>query len=641
MTTTNFTKFFVGAGILALTATSCSNEIDVTPDNVGGNGRSAFMTVNLHDVNRGTRAGEEFNDGKYDDGDESEYKIDNARFFFFDENGAYICESSVWNGHNMVGSTTDNITLEGKTVVVLENLTQKTNPTYMITVLNADGFTPAATLEATAESLWQYSITKEVDGKEEKRFVMSSTSYLGDKPNHVDRDEDANMYTYFANKLTEDNFAEGTPSTTAEGLKPVDVYIERLAGKVELKLDNLSNFKKTYTDEDGHDHTIYKINATVAGNLNAEGGIEEGVTELWIEILGWGLNGTNPASYLSKQFDTAWIPETANPWQDWNNPNDRRSFWAKSLGYGEKDYELNFITWPSIKNNKYNYANEYAALPSIYNADELLVDPSKLTHVLLKTNICDGNGKPLDLVRGANGVLYHKESYLKYILNNANIQLQKGLNMWYLTDKTDLVEVDRETLENGEVKITYASTAKFAQIDERMVTIDKSDLGTGLVKVVAGDLKTLKDDNGEAYVWAKKNDDGTFTTLTNDEGVAHLNGILSTVNGNKADSRAMAYTGGANYYTIPIEHNKYVDKTVKEGGAKYNLGYYGFIRNHWYQISISKIEKVGYGLFNPGKDENDETAEKIIPVGPENPAFYVTANLKVLAWKIVQQGVDL
>lgn len=631
MTTTNFSKYLVGAGILALTATSCSNEIDINPDVNPADGRKAYMTISLHDVNRGTRAdGEEFDDSNYLDGDEAEYTINNARFFFFDEQGMYICESSVWNGHDMVGTDKDNFTLEGKTVVVLENLTSKANPTYMLTVLNGDGFEPSATLQATAESLCQY--------KNNGQFVMSTSSYFdGSDANHDDT-------YYYATKLTYDNFAEGTPTTDAEaaGLKPVDVYIERLAGKAELKYDKLGNEKKTV---DGR--VLYKVNATVSGNPNIEGGIDEGVTQLYIEILGWSLNGTAPDSYLSKQFAPEFSVAGNNPWKNWNNAGDHRSFWAKTLGYGDDQYELNYVTYSGIHNTTpdpdvyttlVRYANEYAPVPSIYNKDGQIV-PSKLTHVILKTRICDEDGGALDLVRGANGVLYHKTSYLKYILNNANIQ--KKLNLWYLTDKSDFEEVGRETLPNGDQKITYTATTKFSQMDERMVKLEATKTGTGMVKVVSNVVE-LKDANGGEFIWAVKNDDGTFSTVTEAEADALLTASLQGVTGN-SDKGAMAYTGGASYYVIPIEHNSYVGKTAldNDGGFNYNLGYHGFIRNHWYQITLNKIEKIGYGVFDPGTGEGTDDGEKIIPTDPENPAFFVTANLKVLAWKIVNQSVDL
>lgn len=644
MNTTNLSKILLGAGVFALAATSCSNEIDVNPDFNPGSGRSAYLTVNLHDVNRGTRAGEnpeDFDDSNYQDGDKKEYEITNARFFFFDENGIYLCQSSVWNEGNEVGETTDNITLEGNTVVVLENLSANTNPTYMLTVLNGDNFEPSATLEATAQSLWQY---KTNDG----RFVMTTSSYFD---NTVPADPNHDNAYYYATKLSEANFAEGMPKEDTEnpgsfdmaGLTPVDVYVERLAGKVELLFDKLSNQTVTYTDKnDGTTHTLYQINATVAGNPNIEGGSQEGVTQLYIEILGWDINSTAPNSYFSKQFGSDFSIESNNPWKNWNNAVDHRSFWAKTVGYGKENFKLNHLTYSGIDNAEdfnlsklpVQYANEFATTPAVYNVDGQIIS-SKLTHVILKTRICDEKGNSLDLVRGANGVLYNKANYLQYILNNANIQGK--LNLWYLADKTDAVEVSRETLENGDVKITYSSTAKFSQMNDKMAKLEATEgAGTGLIKVVSN-IEGLKDENNEDYVWAVRNADGTFTTISYAEAHASLNTSLAAVTGNNG----MAYTGGASYYVIPIEHNSYVGKSEADGRVNYNLGYHGFIRNHWYQITLNKIEKIGFGVFNPGEGTVENPGEEIIPNVPENPEFYVTANLKVLAWKIVSQDIDL
>ena len=620
MKTTNITKFFVGAGILALTATSCSNDIDVTPDVNPGEGRTAFMRINLHDVNSGTRAGEEFDDNNYQDGDKNEYLIDNARFFFFDEDGVFVCESSVWNNGSMVEDD-KNITLEGNTVVVLENLNSKAHPAYMLTVLNGDGFTPSTTLEATAQSLCQYNVAS--DG----RFVMSTASYYetAEDPNHD------NKY-YYATKLVDDNFGEGTPSTDSDVTKlaPVDVYIERLAGKVELLLGDLENDK---IEVDGR--TLYKINATVSGNSNDEGSNEEGVTQLYIEILGWDLSGTAPDSYLSKQFADEFSVENDNPWKNWNKPSDHRSFWAKSVGYGETDYPLNYKTYAGVNGNpKVRYANEYAAVPQLYNVDGQVLS-SELTHVILKTRICDEKGNDLDLVRGSNGVLYKKDSYLNFILNSARIQ--NKLNMWYVTSETSSTETI--TLPNGDKKIIYSSSTKFAQVNADMVEIVKA-VGTGMIKVVSKDINNMTDDSGNKLKWAVANNDGTFSPMAEDfDAESYLNGLLASVVGNTGG--AMAYTGGASYYVIPIKHNTFVGNSQTENGFTYNLGYYGFIRNHWYQITVNKIEKVGYGIYEPGTGEEGDEGEKIIPNFPEDPAYYVTTNLKVLAWKIVGQSIDL
>ncbi|MDE7160373.1 MAG: fimbria major subunit, partial [Muribaculaceae bacterium] len=623
----NFAKFLIGAGAFGV-LTACSNDIDVTPDNPAGEGRSAYMTVNLRDVTSGmgTRAGEnpeDFDDGNFDDGDANEYAINSARFFFFNASGTYMCEASVWNGGNLSGSTTDNITLNGNTVVVLENLKEnEENPRYMLTVLNGDGFTPEATLEATATKLynWQNTNNTEAQG----RFVMTTTSYYdgetedanGNKltPNHLDS-------FYYATVLQPRNFVEGQPSDEDFEMpgdnapETVQVYVERLAAKVEVVLGNLPN-KSTYTDEAGKSHDIYKLEATVSGTPNNEGEPVEGATDIYVEILGWDLNATAPKSYFSKQFDNfSFSSSLHTPWTNWNNPGLYRSFWGAGIGYGQAvqlpqvtvDGEgnrvvtpgtLDYVSYNDIADNLgVRYANEFTNKPEFYTKENLVV-PSCVSHVVLKARLCDKSGKDLDMIRATNGVLYLRDDrnangvnsrgYLSYVLGNANTI--NNLNVWYLVEEKG--SSTTETLPDGSVKTTYSKESVFRQVDASMVKLAASGKGTGMVKVVPNLPAT--GENGAAMVYATRNADGTFTSFDAANNLSLATAALEkalNITENRGD--AMAYTGGASYYPIPIEHNKLVGTDATTG---YKEGYYGLVRNHWYKLTINKLLSVGLGI---------------------------------------------
>ena len=113
--------------------------------------------------------------------------------------------------------------------------------------------------------------------------------------------------------------------------------------------------------------------------------------------------------------------------------------------------------------------------------------------------------------------------------------------------------------------------------------------------------------------------------------------------------KAEIYKDGKMYYNIPIEHLRggkftYVSTTDKpvtgDGSAdtepediKVNEADYGVVRNHYYNITVNKIENLGNAVLDPD--------EIIIPIDKNNTTYYVGANISILAWKVVNQGVNL
>ena len=76
---------------------------------------------------------------------------------------------------------------------------------------------------------------------------------------------------------------------------------------------------------------------------------------------------------------------------------------------------------------------------------------------------------------------------------------------------------------------------------------------------------------------------------------------------------------GQTYYFVPIMHD--ADRA-------------GVIRNHVYKLTVNSIN--GLGTPIPFKD-----VKEIIPEIPEETETYISAEIDILAWKIVKQDVDL
>lgn len=85
---------------------------------------------------------------------------------------------------------------------------------------------------------------------------------------------------------------------------------------------------------------------------------------------------------------------------------------------------------------------------------------------------------------------------------------------------------------------------------------------------------------------------------------------------------AWCWNGGAAYFYVDIEHF---------GAEPQNVG---IVRNHIYELSISKISGLGTPVYDPDEDIVPEKTD-------EEPSSYVAARINILKWKIVNQNVTL
>lgn len=88
---------------------------------------------------------------------------------------------------------------------------------------------------------------------------------------------------------------------------------------------------------------------------------------------------------------------------------------------------------------------------------------------------------------------------------------------------------------------------------------------------------------------------------------------------------ARYYKEGKCYYFVNIDQSSIA-------GAKAHT-YDGVVRNHIYKLTLNSIQGIGTPVFDPNR--------VIIPEKPvDEELYYISAQLKVLAWKVVSQNVD-
>ncbi len=188
-------------------------------------------------------------------------------------------------------------------------------------------------------------------------------------------------------------------------------------------------------------------------------------------------------------------------------------------------------------------------------------------------------------------------------------------------------------IKNGSSKLNFyyldasktednATVNDYVQVSTEDLKVEKDGNKLGVVKII------LADESKQLYVKTTDESGDHFKKADTSNADQDLPALLAAAQTGEAINHHDGYTT----YWIPIEHLAAVEKT----GNKADEGYYGVVRNHWYQLNISQFSKVGHGVFDP-----ENGSEIIIPDDPEDVFYYLAARINILSWKIVKQNVTL
>ncbi|MCD8296476.1 MAG: fimbria major subunit, partial [Prevotella sp.] len=565
-------------------------------------GDVAYLRVSLSDVGTSaTRAAATRADLTYVNGSTSEMAINDAHFYFYDVNGDYVTEGEILGTSKSDGTNSDwevqtsggNVETTNSNVVLLEGLNGKEYPKYVVTLINApENFTSPKTLA-------EWDAIEESDYLSGNNFMMSTSSYV--------ENEDARPYPYVT-ELTDDDFTEETSVfEDVTGTPTVDIYVERLASKVGLKVNTADNSKLNAL-LDGGDGLAIKETLGDTNNTDGEN-VDQDETTLYVSLTGWALNATSDNIYMMKHIDSDW---DFTDWvtDSWNDANNHRSYWAEGCSYDvapdattRKVAGLSYISFDDINNQ----------LNTQYNADDV-------AYCLENTTTANGTG--------SNSVIDSKYSpAITGVLvgaqitegkANANPTIQdfvryKGV-LYRLSDFYSAISYDCHVYtSNSKAPLTSAYSPRF----------DFTDNGDGTVSV------KLKSGSGYHYY----QEDGTeYEDI--DAVNEKLNEDVDKETNVPYAQELSYYTDGYMYYIIPIEHLNSNNQDAEDGSI--DEGDYGIVRNHYYQISIDGITNLGTGVKDP-------TAE-IVPSenGVAKTAYDIISTVNVLSFvDVPEQSVTL
>ena len=583
-------KKYLFIALAALGFAACAEKID---DNAPHSGEveSSYIAISLSATDPSTRA----NDGTYQEGAEVERAVATAYFFFFDQNGnAFPVDVNDEGnqvpdaqGKNYLPATINPTTGEDmnnvsdiKNVVLLLNSYVGTYPAKIVAVLNWVPTENSYSLESLQKAL--VDVRSNVTGDLNGKFVMSNAVYAKDGS------------AVYATPLTAANIFTDEANAKAN---PVTIYVERVAAKV------------TVTTADGKD--VFNLNKPVTiGGSN---------TPVYAKILGWELYNDYQQSYLVKYIDPEWTNDEIG--FTWNDSPWYRSYWAISqTGLFENNtFSYNYATAPDGYANIYGYG-----FGTESNVNNGIYTDKTYTYCGENTNRGDSDRTKIIL----------KAKLVKNQDGTGEVELAR----WYSTEY--LGEVDLRTAVANTLKYTlyYTEGENYIGLKpEDLQCVSAYDVNGTLAAGAPSGIEPYEvffqlSTEGQGKTWYKNNG-GSKVPFSEDStkdpnGVAAANAYLS-VN----VKPATLYNDGQTYYYFDVQHLG----NLKDAEAQ--IGEYGIVRNHIYAININSIG--GYGspiyigtsnIVTPPEYPDDPTGEE---------TSFVSAEVRILSWRIVSQGVDI
>lgn len=255
--------------------------------------------------------------------------------------------------------------------------------------------------------------------------------------------------------------------------------------------------------------------------------------------------------------------------------------WTEAtIGFNWNDANFYRSYWETTPNNDGTYKSwadyTHTAIGDVYyTAPNTSYAETNRPIYVAAAQLVDATGNPLEISK-YKGVQYLSENDVKKVILNEN------KNFFKVVSTTD-ARTDYETLDPADLVFVVDAHKPYevkAQVKDGVVVYKKT---------------------GETYVVA-------------------------------TDAANAAY--GANNAVIDKDGMTYYWTSVKHLGAAGKTGEFGMVRNHFYQVDVTKITGFGTAVYDKNTD--------FVPVTPdEDPMTYLAARINVLSWRVVANGVEL
>lgn len=659
-------KYFCLSAI-ALGLWSCSkDDVVETPIQTFGED-SAWMQINICAPSEGSRATGDVSEGSqgtsgvnYANGSDDENHVSKLSFYFYDKAGEFVTKSE--GTYTPTTSASHLVEEVGTSKIVLTNLLGKNYPSYVIAVLN---YSPSSSSDAFAQSL---SAVRNA-ARSSNPWTTRTSSY-GDNPQSTTTDfvmtnathnENSEDFWYFATPITEENFAlqpdgsavDGNWNETELKVKPVNIYVERIAAKVQLSFPGytLNNgvYEVVIKNPENTDEERY-FDIYVGKDKEGKDIIEK--KTLKVKLTGWGLNGIAKSMKYMKAVNDA--PNAFVTTDGWNYEGTHRCYWAKTPKYGTGNYpndfgsvtnktgiagtiydddaaineSLKYISWDDVNNNSFKQTNMAYVIPHTEAGAQINLSGeirhSAITEVLISAQIVDAEGHGVTLYE-IGGTLYTEVGAKNYVLNAAGAHIYKEKEVKYVD--ADGNEVSKETPDATKI-VTAVETITS---DDVVVEYDYD----GAFKLVLTDdakkenwyrsYSVVTEGEGDDLVVKSYTLEDPYEVNTKDGKTTY--DVETEINSFLPDKQTYCYKDGKMYYNVAIRHLRSYTK-----GEEIKTGHFGVVRNHCYQINVGNITNLGHAVYRP--------SEHIIPPS-DDTRYMIGSSVNILSWRMVYQNTEL
>ena len=308
-------------------------------------------------------------------------------------------------------------------------------------------------------------------------------------------------------------------------------------------------------------------------------------TDVYVQVTGWELYNDFAQSKLLKDIDPDW--DSAVLGFTWNDSPFYRCYWAESLEIGE----IGTNDFPTAFGLKLGDAEDVDD-DGIYVDDTYTYVGENTNYVVNNTDNCTKVIIKAKLQKKVSETVYE----------------DLPMTRWYTTYYATL----------GDLLTAVANTIKY-----QYYWFD----GTDYQYITPGDLTVVEVGNMVKFALSTSsegknwyvNGAGSYVSKTKDE----INESLGKI------EKAVYYDASETLYAVDIKH-------LGNGVADaHKAGDYGVVRNHIYNVVLRSFGGFGSPVYEPGTGENFEY--------PEDPSTgeYVSAEIRILSWRLVSQEVDV